>query len=387
MIKQKLKVVHFPRWFPNSVDSSSGIFVLNHIRSTVPFADNTVVFADFYSNNFTEKYTEENIHFYKKNIPSTITRIGIIDTLIKNFNLFYFQWKSFKKIYTENGKPDLIHIHVLTRVAIIPFIISNWYQIPYIITEHWSRYMPEDNSFKGILRKKITQIIIQNAKSIMPVSKALQNGMQRFNLNGKYKIIPNVVNTEIFCLKTKAKNENTKLLFVGSLLDEVKNVSQILKVFHTILQQNKDIHLSIIGNGIDRPKHETFVLQNNMNENVSFLGKFSQNDVANEMSKHDFLVLFSNFENLPCVLLEAMSCGLPVIAPNVGGVGEIVNEQNGILVNKNDIEAFKNAILKMQKTHQLYNKERLHNYIQRNYSVQAISEKLKKVYFSAINNV
>jgi glycosyltransferase involved in cell wall biosynthesis len=280
-----------------------------------------------------------------------------------------------------------MHIHILTRVAIVPFLFSYFYKIPYVISEHWTRYLPEDNSFKGAIKIYITRFIVKRAKYIMPVSYNLQKGMLRFKLKGNYKILPNVVDTKIFCLKTKAKNENTKLLFVGSLLDEAKNVSQILKVFHTILQQNKNFHLSIIGNGIDRPKHETFVLQNNMNENVSFLGKFSQNDVANEMSKHDFLVLFSNFENLPCVLLEAMSCGLPVIAPNVGGVGEIVNEQNGILVNKNDIEAFKNAILKMQKTHQLYNKERLHNYIQRNYSVQAISEKLKKVYFSAINNV
>lgn len=386
MLQNKIKVVHFPRWFPNNQDSTAGIFILKHIQVTNAFAQNAVIFADFYNaKTAEERYTENDIFFVKKVINERLFGIRHIDVFVKNFLLLWFQIISFLKYKKQYGKPNLLHVHVLTRNAIIPFLISKIYTIPYVITEHWSRYTPADNSFNGWFRIKITRLIVAHAQAVMPVSKALQDGMLRFDLKGKFEIIPNVVDTEIFCLRTKITLNKSKIIFVGSLENEVKNTDTILQVIKRIITKNNQTELTIIGDGDSRNALQQYVLDNELQDNIHFLGKISPKDVAKKMSEHDFLILFSHIENLPCVLLEAMSCGLPVIAPNVGGVSEIVNAQNGIIVPLHDNVAFEKAIEHLQKTHHTYNRERLHNYIQRRFSNEAVGEQIKQVYLHSLN--
>jgi len=386
--ESKLNVIHFPRWFPNKNDSTSGIFVLNQILSTQAFANNYVVFADFFNEaNHEEHYAENNIRFSKKYINQNITSIKFFDVFLKNIALLMFQIQCFYKYKNTFGKPDLMHVHILTRVAIIPFLISFFYNIPYVISEHWSRYLPEDNSFKGYAKIFITRLIVKRAKFVMPVSDNLRKGMLRFELNGNYQIIPNVVDTDVFQLRTKMQNEFSNIIFVGSLCDETKNISAIIHTFYEVVKVNKNTRLNIFGDGSDKIKFQNLVEKLGLQNNVNFGGKITQTQLAEAFCKHDFLILFSHYETFGCVLAEAMSCGLPVIASNVGSVAEIVHEQNGILVAKNDEKALLEAILKMQNAHLSFNKERLHNYIQRKFSPKAVSEKLEKVYFSAVNNV
>jgi glycosyltransferase involved in cell wall biosynthesis len=74
----------------------------------------------------------------------------------------------------------------------------------------------------------------------------------------------------------------------------------------------------------------------------------SSQEVANKMKNANCFVLFSDYENQPCVILESFATGIPVIAPRVGGIPEIVEENRGILVEKADekalFEAMKNVL-------------------------------------------
>jgi hypothetical protein len=101
--KQKLNIIHFPRWFPNKIDTSSGIFVLNHILCSKTFANNYVIYADFFDKkNYIEHYNENGIHFSKKYINQSLTTIKFIDVLLKNIQLFFFSNTMFHYIQKKN---------------------------------------------------------------------------------------------------------------------------------------------------------------------------------------------------------------------------------------------------------------------------------------------
>ena len=85
----------------------------------------------------------------------------------------------------------------------------------------------------------------------------------------------------------------------------------------------------------------------------------SYEEVANQMKVSSALLLFSRFENLPCVLLEALCCGLPVISSRVGGINEIVNETNGILVSSENVQELATAMKHMMENYSGYNRTRI----------------------------
>jgi glycosyltransferase involved in cell wall biosynthesis len=77
---------------------------------------------------------------------------------------------------------------------------------------------------------------------------------------------------------------------------------------------------------------------------IEFTGEIAYEEVAKAMQQADCLLLFSHIENSPCVIGEALCCGLPVIASRVGGIPELIDEQNGILVPAADETALLNAM-------------------------------------------
>ena len=75
------------------------------------------------------------------------------------------------------------------------------------------------------------------------------------------------------------------------------------------------------------------ILQLNLSANaIQFTGMLPYEEVARLMRNSDAFVLFSLYENMPCVVLEALCCGLPVITSDVGGLKEVINQENGVLV-------------------------------------------------------
>jgi glycosyltransferase involved in cell wall biosynthesis len=102
--------------------------------------------------------------------------------------------------------------------------------------------------------------------------------------------------------------------------------------------------------------------------------------VAGIMKSCDFFVLTSNFENLPCVLIESISCGVPVISTDVGGVTEIIDSTNGIVVPPDNLDALVNAMVQMAVDFNSYDKNEMHRKASEKYSYQAIGTQLAGIY-------
>jgi glycosyltransferase involved in cell wall biosynthesis len=98
------------------------------------------------------------------------------------------------------------------------------------------------------------------------------------------------------------------------------------------------------------------------------------------MQLADAFVLFSRYENLPCVLLEARCSGLPVIATYVGGIRYHINEEVDLLIAPEDEHALTEALLKMVEKAKNYNKKRLAAQPRQQYKAEAISAKFIQAY-------
>jgi glycosyltransferase involved in cell wall biosynthesis len=96
--------------------------------------------------------------------------------------------------------------------------------------------------------------------------------------------------------------------------------------------------------GAASPELEKEIIKKGLASVVSVLPEMPHEEVAVAMRSAQALVMFSRFENLPCVVLEALCSGLPVVSSNVGGLSEVINESNGLLVPEGDVEALAAAM-------------------------------------------
>jgi glycosyltransferase involved in cell wall biosynthesis len=98
------------------------------------------------------------------------------------------------------------------------------------------------------------------------------------------------------------------------------------------------------------------------------------------MQQAHAFVLFSNHENFPCVVVEALCCGLPVITSIVGGVAEAINTENGILITKEDQEQLTNAMLHMIENYKHYNRAEIAKAAAEKYSYATIAKQFVQLY-------
>jgi glycosyltransferase involved in cell wall biosynthesis len=164
----------------------------------------------------------------------------------------------------------------------------------------------------------------------------------------KLTIINNPIDTEgVLRLASRAKVAPKKAAFrfvsVGRLSSE-KGLDKALRILATL--DNRDFDYHIIGEGSERMRLETLAETLGISANVTFQGV--QKNPFSWIASADFLLLPSQFEGFPNVLLEAGAVGTPCIAFSCGGVSEeiIVNDVNGITVPDGDDTAFKAAILR-----------------------------------------
>lgn len=154
----------------------------------------------------------------------------------------------------------------------------------------------------------------------------------------------------------------------------IKGQKYLLQAFALLLQQYKNIKLIIIGGGrIEKELHE-LAEQLNIGQYVVFTGALPE--AHRYMIGFDTFILPSLDEGLGVVLLEAMVAKLPIIASNVGGIPEIV-ENLGMLVPAGDVSALKNAMqsmLDMGKEKQQEMGENLHQRLLENFTVQKFQE-------------
>jgi glycosyltransferase involved in cell wall biosynthesis len=115
-------------------------------------------------------------------------------------------------------------------------------------------------------------------------------------------------------------------------------------------------------------------------QHAHFTGPVSYQKVAEYLQASSALVLYSRYENLPCVILEALCCGLPVISTPVGGIAEVINAGNGILIDSEDEEQLTTAFVQMYTNYHQFDQAKISDAATSLYSYAAVGSLINAVY-------
>ena len=377
------KVLFISQWYPHRYDPMFGLFVRKHAAAVGKLCAVKVVYIHPTDKISTFEITEhqhnnitEIIIYYPAQNSTFINKIS------KSINYLIAYHKGFNYIKKINFKPDIIHANILTRTGLLALYYSKKLKIPYVITEHWSRYLPIRNTYSGFLRKQFTKLVIKHASAVFPVSKNLQQAMMSHKLlNDNYQVINNVVEDFFFGKFKHESHSKKKILHISCFDEKAKNIKGIISAIYELSKQRSDFELILVGTGTDFDKvydyYKSLPLDIGL---IRFIGELSPMEVAEQIKNCDFTLMFSNYENSPVVIAESLACGKPVLSTNVGGIPEMINKKNGILIEPRDEKSLTEKINYLLDHCDQYNAEWISLEAEKNYSYKAIGEKLTAEY-------
>jgi len=353
----------FPRW-PGDF---SGVFILELLKRLTDSFNIFVLAPHFPKSAFKETWFGLTIYRFRYFLPTKRQEVcygpGILSNLNRNRLLifilpFLFISQSLKIIYLiKKENIDLVHAHWFLPSGLTASLATKIYQRPLIVTSHG----PDILSLKGVFFDKIRSIVFNRAEAITFISpifirQFIKN--QPIKLNKVYSISMGV-DTNLFQSSAKIKEDGEArlreklgfypsppiLLFVGALAER-KGVSYLVKSMPAIIKNFPKAALLIIGSGPEREELENLSLNLNLKKNVFFLGNIEPQELPYYYNQADVFVLPSLVEGLPVVLMEALACGLPIVATRIAGIPDMIKDgQNGFLVSPQSPKELSRAVI------------------------------------------
>jgi glycosyltransferase involved in cell wall biosynthesis len=390
----RLHILYLPKWYPHKYDPMPGLFIERHGISAQQHADISVLYvhADehqkkpVYQFEVSEDEPLNTIRIYYK---KATTGIKPLDLLISSCRFIRAHRKGIKEIRKRFGNFDIIHVHVMTRHGVIALWEKFRRGIPFVITEHWTRYLATSRTFNGTLRKWMSSKVARHASAIMPVTANLRDAMIDCGLkNDNYIVIPNVVDIDMFSPDpNKVAGEKARIIHVSCFDDQQKNISGMSRVIKRLSEERQDFTVDLIGDGPDLKELVDAADELGIKDSfASFLGLREKLELAALMKAADFMIMFSRHENLPVVILESYACGVPVISTDVGGIREHMNKDLGILLESEDEESFYNILNGMLDNYKNYDAKKIREYAVNHFSNEVIGKQIYEVYASIVKS-
>ena len=396
-----MKSLFITPWYPTKYDAMSGLFVFRHAEAVLSQDIDVHVLYICYHPDVKKHYVE---HIHSHGVKQTFFYYPDKKNSITEIKHLFKAWRYWHSHY---GLPDIIHLNVLTKQIILPLYIKKRYNIPFVLTEHWTGYLPENGAFYRNKLKEFHKKAITKASMVMPVSDLLADAMKKALSNNlrDITVIPNVVNDLFYSL---SKNEYSKtthpknkekfvFLHVSCFNNEAKNTVGIVEATEQLLAIRDDFKVKMVGIGPDFELTKAAANIKGLTNRgiIEFTGELLTEQVAIEMTEADAFILFSNYETAAVVLQEASVMELPIISTAVGIAPMILHP---ITKTENDIKISSQGILVPHKdTNTLcyamnYMIDHINDFSTRDnsntkneYTYESIGEKISAVYKQTIS--
>jgi L-malate glycosyltransferase len=359
--------------YPNKVNPLKCIFIKEQAKALSTFCEVTVVVFRIDFSTFSpisgysfSKYISGNLTEYEVIVTKSLPVITQLKYLIATYRFI-------KNEILSKKRPDIIHSHLSYPGGFLGTILQQKEKIPNILTEH-SRI----SSFsRSCIHKLCVKYTLRKAHSIIAVSNSLKTEIIQI-ARRPVAIIPNFADSDKFNLRQSSSETAINIGFIGGMGNNNKGLDLLLNAVS--LLKRKDVILHIGGFGSLLEDFRKMAYDFGIGKNCIFYGEISREEILDFYSHLNFFVLPSRYETFGIVLIEAMSCGLPVIATRCGGPQDIVLPFAGELIEKDNQEELVEAIKRMIANLGSYNKVAIRNYAIEKFGQSAFIESITSLY-------
>lgn len=317
-----------------------------------------------------------NVHFMSYARPQRLeafnTNISFHEVSVNAYPLFEYPpydlaLASHMVNLIEYEKLDLLHVHYAIPHTTSAFLAKQILgpkaqHVPIITTLHGTdiTIVGSDPSYLPVVNFSINQ-----SDGVSAVSGYLRDETFRlFDIHKEIEVIPNFVDLERFSRNAKEHyrkaivHEDEKIITHVSNFRKVKRVADVALTFAHVLKSGVKAKLLLVGDGPERSVVESMCRELGTCEHVRFLGK--QENVEDILSLSDVFLMPSASETFGLAALEAMSCGVPVVSSNVGGLPELNRDgETGYVCDLGDTEAMGDRTVAILENPDLLAKMRL----------------------------
>ena len=327
-------VLVIPAWYPTEREPLSGPFVRDHTRAAAAYGHRMVVLIDQGPSSRVRRLVqlEEDRDgplrlFYMRYHPRAIRVAGVLGAL-----------RVARQLRREGTPVDLLHAHI-HRMGWVAVLAGTALRRPVVITENSSEW-PRRLMSPGRLRR--AKFALEHAALVCPVNLRLQQEIESYGVRARFRIVPNTVDASVF-RPGPGVHDGVRLINVARHV-EVKGLDVLLRAFAEVAAMTSEATLELVGDGPLTPSLRELAAELNIAERVEFSGPARPPEIAERLRSSDVFVLSSHSENMPLAVIEALCCGLPVAATDVGGVLEAVGQDDGALAPSGDPTALADAI-------------------------------------------
>jgi len=329
--------------FPNPAEPNKGIFNGRRVRALAEFAELAVVapvpyFPKFVPSKMYGRFALVPGEAVLNGLAVSYPRVPVIPKVGRSlYGLLYAAalLRPMAKAI-RRSRPDALLSYWAYPDGFATVLLARCFGLPVFVAGMGCDVNDPDRHFG---KRWMVTWTFQHATGAFAVSRALGERIVALGVDAaKVKVVPNGLDDAYLANGASGssadgeKRPGTTVLFCGRLSEE-KDPLYLLEAARLLFARRPAARLQFVGDGPLRKKLEELAEEWHIKDRVSFVGEIRHDRVAGYMRQADVLCLTSLREGYPNVLLEALACGLPVVATSVGGVPEIVTDEDlGILV-------------------------------------------------------
>lgn len=402
----EIRILVLSSMYPKDINSISGVFIHHQLKalqkegckikviSPVPYVPKILSFNTKY-----KKYKQIPKYINYDGVPVYYPRYFRLPGKwfggISCYTIYYGIKKVINSIITE-FKPHIFQVYTATPDGYVGLILRKKYNIPLICSFRGSdiNSYPKYNKLTYYLTKKV----ILESDQITAVSNALKIVAEGIGKPKKeIQVVYNGCDSKMFSYNKKERLRIRKelrislkklvIIFVGSLVKS-KGIFELLTAFIKLNYKYTNLYLILIGNVPDRTVLDKIISSNYINNKICLLGEIPQNEIPYWLSASDIFVFPTYNEGLPNAIMEAMACGLPVVATEIGGIPEVVKDgENGILIDKKNVKSIVHSLEKLIENKSMCRKMGEHGRItiEEKFSWNNSAKKLIEIYNKIID--